>query len=133
MIFEVLIKAPKTYLWGNFTYFSQAPLGFFCLVDGGASLIDCAYAINPVAKPLFLTGGLANLGASVCMVTAFSCGLIFVPGAIGAGILGTGLRRLGKYTIRTANAMEPKPTLTKATSVLGTVVDVLDDPTSILF
>ena len=129
---KIIINAPKTYIWGNFTYFAQAPLGLFCITDGGCGAIDAATCINPVAKPFFITGSIFNLGAGVCMITSFGLGYICVPAAVGVGLIGTGCRKIGSYALKTGNRLEIKPTLTKTTSFVSTVIESVEDPFCIL-
>jgi hypothetical protein len=129
---KVILAAPKTYIFGNFTYFSQLPLGLFCFVDGGCSAFDATTCINPVAKPLFISGAIANLGSGICMIGPFSLGFICVPAAFGVGALGTGLRRIGRYSVDSANVLEIKPTLTKMTSFGSKLADVIDNPANII-
>lgn len=120
-LFKIIVQAPMNYVWGNFTYFSQLPLGLFCTTDGGCSAIDAVYCVNPVAKPFFILGAVTNIGAGCCMIGAFSLGYICVPAAFGVGAVGTALRNVGLYCITQANLLEPKPTLTKLGSAIRVV------------
>jgi len=129
---KIVLDAPMKYLWGNLTYFAQLPLGVFCFSDGGASAIDAVSCVNPLAKPLFVTGAVANLGSGTCMLASFGLGYICLTAALAVGGLGTGLRRVGRYAVSSANLLEPKPTLTKTTALAGKIVDALDDPLSLI-
>lgn len=129
---KIVLDAPMKYLWGNLTYFAQLPLGVFCFTDGGASAIDAVTCVNPLAKPFFISGAVANLGSGTCMLASFGLGYICVPAALAVGGLGTGLRRIGRYAVTSGNLLEPKPTITKTTSVVGKCVDALDDPLSLI-
>lgn len=115
---KIFVEVPKTYFFGNFTYFSQAPASLFTLIDGGCSAVDACFCINPAAKPLFISGAVANIGSGICMGVAFGCGCICVPAIVSLGIAGTALRRIGQYTVTMANSMEPKPTFSKGASVV---------------
>lgn len=116
IVSNIFLDAPMKYLYGNFTYFSQLPLGVFCFTDGTSSGIDAVYCTNPLAKPFFVCGAVANIGAGTCMLGSFGLGYISVPAALSLGGLGTALRRTGKYAVRVGNSMEPAPTLTKLTA-----------------
>jgi hypothetical protein len=119
---KILIDAPMKYIWGNFTYFSQLPCGAVCLADGGCATIDAIYCINPVARPFFISGAIANTLGGCCMLGSFGLGYICVPAALAVGGAGVALRRVGKYAVATGNMLEPKPTLTKMTSPVGAVI-----------
>ena len=121
-LFQVIFNAPMKYVWGNLTYFSQLPLGTACVADGCCAAIDAVYCVNPLAKPFFISGAAANIGAGCCMLASFSLGYICVPAALGLGGLGIVLRRVGKYSLATGNSLEPKPTLTKVTAPIGVVL-----------
>ena len=114
------------YLYGNFIYFTQGTLGFYCITDGGCAGIDAMTCVNPVAKPFFIAGSALNIGAGTCMVASFALGYVCVPAAVGVGIVGTACRRIGSYAVKTANSLEMKPTLTKATSSVGLIADLAD-------
>jgi hypothetical protein len=93
-------------LFSNFRYFIQLPLGIFSCADGGCAAIDAIHCVNPVAKPLFITGAIANIVAGVCMLGSFGLGYICVPAAVTVGGAGTALRRVGLYAVTSANSME---------------------------
>ena len=90
------------------TLAGQIPLGYAAITDGGCSLIDAAYCVNPIAKPLFIIGGISNLGCGTCLFVAFSFSMLCPPGAIAIGVAAASLRKIGQYAVNTGNRMEPR-------------------------
>ena len=110
---------------GNVTFMGQVPAAVFCLTDGGCAAVDAAYCINPAAKPLFAVGSAANLCAGGCFLGAIATGVICPPACLALAVAGTSCRKVGKYTIKAANTIDPTPTTTKLTAPIGEVVDAI--------
>jgi hypothetical protein len=123
-IIKIFSPADLKSIIGNCTYVSQAPLGGFCLLDGGCSIVDSGFCSNPFAKPLFISGAVINVAAGTCLVGAFGLGFVCLPAAGAVGIVGTVLRRIGKYTVKVANTIEPKPTFSSFSTKLSDVVQL---------
>lgn len=85
---------------------------YLALTDGSCSLIDAVYCVNPIAKRA------ANLGS-----VAFTSAMLCPPGAIALGVVGFTLRKAGKYAVSAGNNLEVKPTLTKISGVITSLLD----------
>lgn len=135
MDFKFALQVPLKAFWGNVTYISQIPMGGFCFCDGVCSLIDAGTCINPVAKPLFIAGGVSNILAGTAMIASFGVGTILfcLPGAVALGVAGTCFRKAAKYSLAAANTLEVKPTLTKFMAPIGAGMDFVDNPVAGLF
>ena len=120
-VINIFSPADLKSIIGNCTYLSQAPLGGFCLLDGGCSIVDSALCSNIFAKPLFISGAVMNVAAGTCLVGAFGLGFLCLPAA---GIAGTVLRQIGKYTVKVANTIELKPTLSLFSTKLSDIVEL---------